>query len=62
MLYDQMIAKASVAAKKVAAAPQRVERSAGGESNALDKRTAAFQRLQKTGRPEDAAGLFAQFL
>jgi len=62
MLYDQMIAKASVAAKKVAAAPQRVERAAGGESNALDKRTAAFQRLQKTGRPEDAAGLFAQFL
>lgn len=62
MKYDQMIAKASVAAKKVAAAPQRVERSSGGESNALDKRTAAFQRLSKTGRAEDAAGLFAQFL
>ena len=62
MLYDQMIAKASVAAKKVAAAPQRVERVSGGESNALDKRSAAYQRLSKTGRVEDAAGLFAQFL
>lgn len=62
MLYDQMIAKASVAAKKVAAAPQRVERASGGESNTLDKRNAAFQRLSKTGRAEDAAGLFAQFL
>ena len=62
MLYDQMIAKASAAAKKVAAAPQRVERASGGESNALDKRTVAFQRLQKSGRVEDAAGLFAQFL
>jgi hypothetical protein len=62
MLYDQMIAKASAAAKKVAAAPQRVERAAVGETNVLDKRNAAFQRLQKTGRPEDAAGLFAQFL
>ena len=63
MLYDQMMAKASVAAKKVAAAPQRVERAAGGESNvALDKRKADFKRLEKTGRAEDAAGLFAQFL
>lgn len=62
MLYDQMIAKASVAAKKVSAAPQRVERSTGGETNPLDKRTAAFQRLSKSGRVEDAAGLFAQFL
>lgn len=62
MLYDQMIAKASVAAKKVAAAPQRVERAAGGESNALDKRTAAFQRLSKSGSVEDAGNLFASIL
>lgn len=62
MLYDQMIAKASVAAKKVAAAPQRVERAAGGESNALDKRTAAFQRLSKSGSVEDAGRLFSNLL
>ncbi|MBT2300370.1 hypothetical protein J7E70_07820 [Variovorax paradoxus] len=62
MLYDQMIAKASVAAKKVAAAPQRVERAAGGESNAIDKRTAAFQRLSKSGSVEDAGNLFASIL
>jgi len=63
MLYDQMMAKASVAAKKVAAAPQRVERSSGGESNAgLDKRTAAFQKLSKSGSVNDAAGLFASIL
>lgn len=63
MLYDQMMAKASVAAKKVAAVPQRVERAAGGESNAgLDKRNAQYQRLSKTGRAEDAVGLLSNFV
>ncbi len=62
MLYDQMMSKASAAAKKVQQLPQRVERSAGGESAGLDKRQAAFQRLNKSGRVEDAGAVFASLL
>jgi hypothetical protein len=59
MKYDQMMAKASAAAKKIATTPQRVQRPAGGESQGIDKRTSAFQKLSKSGRVEDAAGVFA---
>lgn len=62
MLYDAMMAKANAAAKKVAAAPQRVVRSGVGESPRIDGRSAAMQRLGKSGRVEDAAAVFAQFL
>ena len=63
MLYDQMMAKAQAAAKKVSNIPARVERpGVSVERNALDKRTAAMQRLGKTGRVEDAAAVFASLL
>jgi HSP90 family molecular chaperone len=62
MLYDQMVSKASAAAKKVSTLPTKVERPGGGESQGLDKRASAFQRLSKSGRPEDAAALFAGIL
>jgi hypothetical protein len=59
MKYDQMMDKAKAAAKKIAATPQRVERPAGGESKGVDRRTADFQRLQKTGSVDAAASVFA---
>ena len=62
MLYDAMMAKANAAAKKVAAVPQRVIRSGVGESSKPDGRSAAMQKLGKTGRVEDAAAVFAQFI
>jgi len=62
MLYDQMVGKASAAAKKVSALPQRVERPGQGENPGLDRRSSAYQRLSKSGRAEDAAALFATIL
>lgn len=62
MKYDQMMVKARAAAKKIDNTPQRVLRPTGGESNQLDRRTASFQKLQKTGRVEDAAGAIASLL
>ena len=59
MLFDKMIAKASVATKRVQNTPQRVERPQGGESAVLDKRGAAFQRLSKTGSVDAAGSIFA---
>lgn len=62
MKYDQMMAKAKAAAKKIDNTPQRVLRPTGGESNQLDRRTASFQKLQKTGRVDDAVGAIASIL
>ena len=62
MLYDQMVSKANAASKKVQAAPQRVVRPAVGDSPSMDKRSSAFQRLSKSGKAEDAAALFANFI
>lgn len=62
MLYDQMIDKASAAAKKVANLPQRVERPGGGENANLDKRTSDYQRLRKSGSIDDAARAMSHFL
>jgi hypothetical protein len=59
MKYDQMMSKASAAAKKIATTPQRVERPAGGEAKGIDRRAADFQRLQKTGSVDAAASVFA---
>lgn len=59
MLFDRMMQKASAASKKVATLPQKVERPGQGENPALDKRSAGFQKLSKSGRVEDAAALFA---
>lgn len=61
MLYDQMVGKANAAAKKVQSIP-KVERPGAGATPVMDKRSAAFQRLGKTGRVEDAAAVFAQFI
>lgn len=62
MLYDQMMTKASAAAKKVAPLPAKVERPGVNETPSTDKRSAAYQRLAKTGSVNDAAALFAQLL
>lgn len=61
MLYDQMIDKARAAAKKVSTLPQKVERPGSGQQQ-LDKRSAAFQKLSKSGRVDDAAAVFRQFV
>lgn len=62
MKYDQMMAKATAAAKKIDNTPQRVLRPTGGESPQLDRRTAAFQKLSKSGRVEDAGAVFASLI
>lgn len=62
MLYDQMISKAQAAQKKVATAPAKVERPGTGEAPGLDRRSSAFQKLNKSGRVEDAAAVFSSFL
>lgn len=63
MLYRQMMNKANAASKKVQQAPQKVLKPSVGESPAnLDKRSQAMKQLSRTGRVEDAAGLFAQIL
>jgi hypothetical protein len=59
MLYDQMMSKASAAAKKVSNLPQKVEKPGGGEVNTMDGRTQAMKALQKSGSVHDAAKLFA---
>ena len=61
MLYDQMVSKASAAAKKIAALPTRMERPGTGEQG-LDKRGSAFQRLSKSGSLSDAAAVFESFI
>lgn len=62
MLFDKMMAKASAASKQVQKVPQRVERSTGGDSQGLDRRQAAFQRLSKSGSVEDAGNVFASLI
>ena len=62
MLYDQMMSKASAAAKKVANLPQRVERPSGGNAQGIDQRSSAFQRLSKSGSVSDAAAVFSSLI
>ena len=62
MLYDQMVGKASAAAKRVSTLPTKVERPGTGDNPGLDRRSSAYQRLSKTGKAEDAAALFATIL
>ena len=61
MLYDQMIAKAQVATKKVVNVP-KIEKPGAGISPSLDKRGQAYQRLSKSGSIDDAAAVFASLL
>jgi len=62
MKYDQMMEKAKAAAKKVQALPQKVVRPGVGDTPNLDRRSSAMRQLSKTGRVEDAAALFDQFV
>ncbi|WP_343577947.1 hypothetical protein [Pseudomonas sp.] len=62
MRYRDLMANAKAQAKKVQEAPQRVVKPGVGESPNLDRRTTAMKQLGKTGRVEDAAAVFAQFL
>lgn len=62
MLYDQMVAKAQTAQKKVAQLPTKVEKPGTGANPGLDRRTSAFQKLSKSGRVEDAASVFSTFI
>lgn len=62
MLYDKMMEKAKAAAKKVSNIPQRVERSGSGTAQPMDKRSAAYQQLNKSGSVKDAAAVFASFI
>ena len=62
MQYDALMARAKEAAKKVAAAPVKVERPGNAEGlKPGDGRTTAMKNLQKTGSLNDAAAVFAQF-
>lgn len=60
-LYREILSKAKDTAKAVQKAPPRVERP-GVAGTALDGRTAAMQRLQRSGRVEDAAEVFKSLL
>lgn len=62
MLYDQMMSKASAAAKKVSSLPQKVEKPGGGEPNPTDGRTSAMKRLAQSGSVRDAAAVFERLL
>lgn len=62
MLYDQMIAKASAATKKVAALPAKVERPGVTEIPASDKRSQVYKQAIRTGRIEDFGKAFATLL
>ena len=62
MMYRQMMGKAQAAAKKVQAIPQRVVRPGVAESGKSDGRSAAMQRLSKSGSVNDAADAFKAFL
>ena len=61
MLYDAMMAKASAASKKVATVPQKIIRPGVGDSPSNDSRSAAMNRLQKSGTLEDGARAFAEY-
>ncbi|WP_367256510.1 hypothetical protein [Pseudomonas sp. stari2] len=62
MLYDQLMANAKVQAKKVQEAPQRVVKPGVTSTGTPDGRTTAMKRLEKSGRVEDAAAVFASIL
>ena len=62
MLYDQMMAKAQAAAKKVEKVATKTVKPSAGEPVNLDKRGAAYQKLSKSGSIDDAAAVFRSFL
>jgi hypothetical protein len=62
MLYDQMVAKANAAEKKVATAPAKVEQPGNGAAPNVDRRSSAYQRLSKSGSVQDGAAVLASLL
>jgi hypothetical protein len=58
--YRELMARAKESAKKVQALPTKVERPGNGQASKVDGRTAAVQRLSKSGSQQDAAEVFAQ--
>lgn len=62
MKYDLIVANAKAAAKKVQSAPTKVVRPGVGDTPNLDGRSTAMKQLSKTGRVEDAAALFSNFV
>lgn len=63
MQYDALMSRAKEAAKKVAAAPAKVERPGNAEAaKPLDGRTSAMKKLAATGSVSDAASIFAQMI
>jgi len=62
MLYDQMMAKASAAAKKVEKLPQKVERPGTTSDRGTDGRFQAALQSKKELSVEDASKLFSQIL
>lgn len=62
MLFDQMMGKAQAAAKRVSTLPSKVERPGLGDNPGFDRRSAAYQKLGKSGKVEDAAALFASLI
>jgi hypothetical protein len=59
MLYDKLMDRAKASTAKVEKLPMKVERP-GTATAPSDGRTAAMQRLEKSGRVEDAAAIFSQ--
>jgi hypothetical protein len=62
MLYDQLMAKANVQAKKVKEAPQRVVKPGVTSNGTPDGRTTAAKRHERNGTVETGAEVFRQFL
>jgi hypothetical protein len=62
MLFDQLIAQQQQAAKVVEKLPPKVERPGVSGSGNLDRRTEAFQRLQRTGNFDDGVAAVASLL
>jgi hypothetical protein len=62
MQMQKLIKQAPDATKKVTKAPTKVERPGGGERSSADGRTAAMQRLKRSGSIDDATAVFASLL
>ena len=62
MNFAKLLKNAPDATKKVEKAPIKAERPGNSDANPLDGRNKAMQKLNRTGRVEDAAAVFASIL
>jgi hypothetical protein len=62
MLYDKISSKNDVAKKKVATLPKLLKPSAQAKDPSADALKSGFERLNKTGRVDDAAAVLKQML